>query len=126
MGPESSGALQDQSRYPPRHMWNTLAGGRARVGQTESGGGSEEGEERVENLGQTASEPHLKRWRKCIQPVGIQYQGSRPMSRGTLGWGGRKVCQLHNDNPPDLRAEETCDQPHVTIFHQDVWFSQCF
>lgn len=72
--------------------------------------GRRRGEERLENLGQTASEPRLKRWRKCTQPVGIQYQGSRPMSRGTSGWwGGRKVCQLHNDTPPDLRAEETCD-----------------
>lgn len=73
--------------------------------------GRRRGEERLENLGQTASEPRLKRWRKCTQPVGIQYQGSRPMSRGTSGWwgggGGRKVCQLHNDTPPDLRAEET-------------------
>lgn len=26
------------------------------------------------------------------------------MSRGPLGWGRRKVCQLHNETPPDLRA----------------------
>lgn len=50
------------------------------------------------------------------------------MSRGgSLVGGGwecvRKVCQLRNGTPPDLRSEQTCDQMYVTIFPQDAGFS---
>lgn len=94
------------------------------VGQTEEGGGLGGGRE--ENLGQATSEPHLKQWRKRVEPVGIPYRESRPMSRGTwvvVGGGVRKVCQLHNDTPPDLSSEQTCDRPYVTIFPQNTGFS---
>lgn len=88
-------------------MWNILVCACVCVGQTEAW----EGSGREENLGQTGSEPHLKWWRKCIQPVGNKYEGSgnvRPANKVEV-WekaGGLvEVCQLHNDAPPRLEAE---------------------
>lgn len=79
------------------------------VGQTEPGERSRRGEKkekREENLGQTWSEPPLKRRRKCVRPVRNQYEGSgevRPTNE-VAEWqetgGLMEVCQLHNEAPP--------------------------
>ncbi len=76
------------SKCPHNHMWNTLVCVHvcvcAQVRQSQ-GRGAGERERGEENLGQTWSEPHLKRWRKCVQPVRNQCEGSgecsQPMRR---------------------------------------------
>lgn len=79
-------------------MWNTLVSACVHMrvwmcvcrSDRARGGEQEKGKEREENLGQTWSETHLKWWRKCVQPLRNQYEGSGKCSQPMTRQCGRK------------------------------------